>query len=131
MTVALSMGLYISHCFIPPTPGPIAAANLLGIGNEMLLVIGLGMLLSIPPLIAGYIFARYIGKRVKSKDELAEASGEPVKTYEELLKEYGQLPGAVMSFAPIVVRFSSWASPRPSRWLRWTFPSSPSSARLS
>ena len=103
MTVALSMGLYISHCFIPPTPGPIAAANLLGIGNEMLLVIGLGMLLSIPPLIAGYIFARYIGKRVKSKDELAEASGEPVKTYEELLKEYGQLPGAVMSFAPIVV----------------------------
>ena len=103
MTVALSMGLYISHCFIPPTPGPIAAANLLGIGNEMLLVIGLGMLLSIPPLIAGYIFARYIGKRVKSKDELAEASGETVKTYEELLKEYGQLPGAVMSFAPIVV----------------------------
>ena len=103
MTVALSMGLYISHCFIPPTPGPIAAANLLGIGNEMLLVIGLGMLLSIPPLIAGYIFARYIGKRVKSKDELAEASGEPVKTYEELLKEYGQLPGAGMSFAPIVV----------------------------
>src|SRR5690554_5699043 len=28
-TIALSMGLYISHCFIPPTPGPIAAANTL------------------------------------------------------------------------------------------------------
>ena len=28
-TVALSMGLYIPHCFIPPTPGPIAAANTL------------------------------------------------------------------------------------------------------
>ena len=27
MSVALSMGLYISHCFIPPTPGPIAAAG--------------------------------------------------------------------------------------------------------
>ena len=31
MTVALSAGLYISHVFIPPTPGPIAAANTLGI----------------------------------------------------------------------------------------------------
>ncbi|OUO93085.1 GntP family permease [Cloacibacillus sp. An23] len=104
MTVALSMGLYISHCFIPPTPGPIAAANLLGVGDELLLVIVLGVVLSIPPLIAGYIFAKYIGKKVKSKDELAEESGsEPVKTYEELLKEYGQLPGAVASFAPIIV----------------------------
>ena len=28
-TVALSMGLYISNCFIPPTPGPNAAANTL------------------------------------------------------------------------------------------------------
>lgn len=103
MTVALSLGLYISHCFIPPTPGPIAAANLLGIGNEMLLVICLGAILSIPPLIAAYFFARYVGKRVKSKDELAEASGEQVKTYEELIKEYGKLPSAVMAFSPIVV----------------------------
>ncbi|WP_278842403.1 GntP family permease, partial [Holdemania filiformis] len=38
MTVALSAGLYISHVFIPPTPGPIAAANTLGIGNNLLLV---------------------------------------------------------------------------------------------
>ena len=35
MTVALSTGLYISHVFIPPTPGPIAAANTLGIGNNL------------------------------------------------------------------------------------------------
>ena len=103
MTIALSLGLYIAHCFVPPTPGPIAAANLLGIGNEMLLVICLGAILSIPPLIAGYFFAKYIGKRVKSKDELAEASGEHIKTYEELLAEYGRLPSAVMAFAPIVV----------------------------
>ena len=103
MTVALSMGLYIAHCFIPPTPGPIAAANLLGIGDEMILVIGLGAVLSIPPLAAAYFFAKSVGKRVKSKDELEEASGEAAKTYEDLLKEYGRLPSAVMSFAPIVV----------------------------
>ena len=34
MTVALSAGLYISHVFIPPTPGPIAAANTLGVRSE-------------------------------------------------------------------------------------------------
>ena len=49
MTVALSAGLYISHVFIPPTPGPIAAASTLGIGNNLLLVIGMGALASIFP----------------------------------------------------------------------------------
>ncbi|MDO5110635.1 MAG: hypothetical protein Q4D59_11935, partial [Erysipelotrichaceae bacterium] len=53
MTVGLASGLYISHVFIPPTPGPIAAANTLGIGNNLLLVMGLGVVCSIFPLIAG------------------------------------------------------------------------------
>ena len=35
-TVALSCGLYISHVFVPPTPGPIAAANTLGIGDNLM-----------------------------------------------------------------------------------------------
>ncbi|MCD8391693.1 MAG: GntP family permease [Cloacibacillus porcorum] len=101
MTVALSMGLYISHSFIPPTPGPIAAANALGIGDNILLVIGLGALLSIPPLIAGYLFAKYIGKRVSARDDNADM--DLVKSYEELIAEYGRLPSGVMSFAPIIV----------------------------
>ena len=88
MTVALSAGLYISHVFIPPTPGPIAAANTLGIGDNLLLVIGLGVLCSIFPLAAGLVYAKFIGKKVKSKDELVEA-GEVVKTYEELVAGYG------------------------------------------
>ena len=100
--VALSMGLYISHCFIPPTPGPIAAANTLGLGEHMLLVMGMGALLSIPPLIAGYLFALYIGKRVKAADEAVDGNT-TVKTYEELVASYGKLPNAFMSFAPIVV----------------------------
>lgn len=33
MTVCLSAGLYAPHVFIPPTPGPIAAANTLGAGT--------------------------------------------------------------------------------------------------
>ena len=101
MTVALSSGLYISHVFIPPTPGPIAAASTLGIGNNMLLVMGMGALCSIFPLIAGYFYATYIGKKVTSDDE-ANAS-EVKKTYEELVAEYGHLPNGLNALAPIIV----------------------------
>ncbi|MDO4543350.1 MAG: GntP family permease [Clostridia bacterium] len=101
MTVALSMGLYISHCFIPPTPGPIAAAGTLGVGENLLLVMGLGALVSIPALIAGYFFAKFIGKRVKAADDVD--NDETVKTYEQLVAEYGKLPNAWLAFAPIVV----------------------------
>ncbi|MDO4547325.1 MAG: GntP family permease [Clostridia bacterium] len=101
MAVALSAGLYTSHVMIPPTPGPIAAANSLGLDSNMLLVIGVGILVSIPVLIAGWIFARIIGKKVKSSEDLA--TDETVKSYEELVKEYGTLPSPLLSFAPIVV----------------------------
>jgi GntP family gluconate:H+ symporter len=100
--VALSCGLYISHVFVPPTPGPIAAANTLGIGNNLLLVIGLGLLCSLFPLAAGFAFAKFIGKKVKSADELVE-SGEVTKTYEELVASYGKLPGGFNALAPIIV----------------------------
>ena len=55
MTVGLSSGLYISHVFIPPTPGPIAAASTLGIGDNLLMVMGFGALCSIFPLISGFL----------------------------------------------------------------------------
>ncbi|WP_306573861.1 GntP family permease [Anaerotruncus massiliensis (ex Togo et al. 2019)] len=103
MTVALSGGLYISHVFIPPTPGPIAAAGTLGIGNNLLLVIGMGALVSIPCLVVAYFFAKYIGKRVKSPSEDNPDDNEVVKSYEELVREYGKLPSTLASFAPIVL----------------------------
>ena len=102
MTVALSAGLYISHVFIPPTPGPIAAASTLGIGDNLLLVMGMGVLASILPLIAGLLFAKYIGKSVKSADETGD-SAETAKTYEELVASFGKLPGGFDALAPIVV----------------------------
>ncbi len=107
-TIALSMGLYISHCFIPPTPGPIAAANTLYEGAaqnvNLLLVIVFGALASILPLIASYIFAISIGKKVKDREELGESDKEEiVQTYEELVASYGKLPNAWLSFASIVV----------------------------
>ena len=102
MTVCLSCGLYIAHVFIPPTPGPIAAANTMGVGDNLLLVMGLGVLCSIFPLAAGLLYAKLIGKKIKSADELEE-SEETVKTYEELKAEYGKLPSGLSALAPLVV----------------------------
>lgn len=102
MTVALSCGLYIAHVFIPPTPGPIAAANTLGFGDSLLLVMLLGLICSIAPLAVGLIYAKFIGKKVKAADEEV-AEGEIVKTYEELVAEYGKLPNGFNAVAPILV----------------------------
>lgn len=119
MTVALSAGLYISHVFIPPTPGPIAAASTLGIEDHLLLVIGLGLAASILPLIAGLLFAKFIGKRVKSEDEKVSAD-EVVKTYEELVAEYGKLPNGLNAIAPIIVPIILMALGSVSSMAGWT-----------
>lgn len=102
MSMALSAGLYISHVFIPPTPGPIAAANSLNVGNHLLIVIGMGVACSILPLIAGYFFAKYIGTKVKSSSELNDTD-ETVQTYEELVASYGKLPNGFLAVSPIIV----------------------------
>lgn len=119
MTVALSAGLYISHVFIPPTPGPIAAANTLGVGDNLLMVMGLGAVCSIFPLIAGLIYAKYIGKSVKSKDETVD-NGEVVKTYDELVAEYGKLPNGFNALAPIIVPIILMALGSISSMAGWT-----------
>lgn len=119
MTVALSAGLYISHVFIPPTPGPIAAANTLGIGNNLLLVMGMGAAASILPLIAGLLFARFIGRKVKSADETSETA-QVTKTYEELVAGYGRLPGGFNALAPILIPIVLMALGSISAMAGWT-----------
>lgn len=100
MTVCLSAGLYTSHVFIPPTPGPIAAAGTIGIGDNLLMVIGIGAIVSIPCLIAAYFYANYIGGKVKTVEDTEIAQGQ---NYEELLKSFGTLPSGLFSMAPIIV----------------------------
>lgn len=100
MAVALSAGLYASHVFIPPTPGPIAAAGAVGLSHNLLLVIGMGFVVSIPVLIASYFFAKYVGKQVSVMEE-AQADQVISQSYEDLIKQYGKLPSGFLSFAPI------------------------------
>lgn len=99
LTVALSAGLYASHVFIPPTPGPIAAAGMLGLEDNLLLVIVFGIIVSIPALAAAYLFASRIGKRVKS----AEEQNEEVESYNEMATDREHLPSTTASLLPIVL----------------------------
>ena len=101
MSVALSGGLYASHVFIPPTPGPIAAAGTLGLGGNLLLVIIMGTVVSVPVLIAVYFFSKSIAKSVTISDKEADAT--ITASYEELLKKFGTLPSGFLSLAPIIM----------------------------
>ena len=101
MSVALSGGLYASHVFIPPTPGPIAAAGTLGLGGNLLLVIIMGTVVSVPVLVAVYFFSKSIAKSVTISDKEADAT--ITASYEELLKKFGKLPCGFLSLAPIIM----------------------------
>ncbi len=101
MSVSLSAGLYASHVFIPPTPGPIAAAEGLQVSDNLLLIMLLGAIVSIPALAIAYGYAKFIGKRVQADDDVISADVE--QSYEELLASYGELPSPTMSFLPIIL----------------------------
>lgn len=59
--VALSLGLYTTHCLVPPTPGPVAAAGELR--ADLGRVIGLGLLVAAPVLGCVWLYATRIARR--------------------------------------------------------------------
>ena len=61
--IPLLAGLAVTHAFVPPTPGPVAVANL--VGADLGKVILVGILCGIPAAIcAGPLFGKYIGKKI-------------------------------------------------------------------
>ena len=61
--IALSLGLTATHCLVPPTPGPIAAAGILE--ANLGLVILFGIPVSFVSLFFGFLFAKKAGSKVK------------------------------------------------------------------
>jgi len=58
---SLAAGLYATHVFVPPTPGPLAAASI--IGADVGLVLIFGLLTAIPVSIVGWVWASYYCSR--------------------------------------------------------------------
>ena len=94
MATALSTGLYATHTLVPPTPGPIAAAN--NLHADLGMVIFVGLMVAIPVTIAGYLWATKFASRY---EVLAETS----VSYEELLEKFKTLPSAFAAFTPLVL----------------------------
>ena len=102
MSVALATGLYATHTFVPPTPGPIAAAGNLGLDASLGLVIAVGLLVAFVTAMAGMWWAnRFIGKDIALEDDgLPQPAAED---FAALKARYGKLPSAFQAFAPIFV----------------------------
>jgi GntP family gluconate:H+ symporter len=63
LSIALATGLYTTHVLIPPTPGPLAAVGNFNMADNIGWVIFLGLIVSIPPILIGWYFARSIAKK--------------------------------------------------------------------
>ena len=61
--IPLLAGLAVTHSFIPPTPGPVAVADI--IDAQLGWVILFGFILGLPTaIIAGPVFGKYISKKI-------------------------------------------------------------------
>ncbi len=91
---ALILGLMITHVLVPPTPGPIAAAGI--IGADVGLVMLVGLVIGMLSLVVAVIYCKRMGK-TKFIDPNPEITDEIIQ---EKMK---QAPSAFKSFLPILI----------------------------
>ncbi len=95
LSIALATGLYATHTFVPPTPGPIAAAGNLGLNDQLGLVILFGGTTAIFAMITGWLWASFAGRKYStSEDKKEQVTEKP---------EVSTLPSAAKSLSPILV----------------------------
>lgn len=93
MAIALSMGLHATHMLVPPTPGPLSVAGILG--ADLGMVILLGMVVSIPVVAVAMLAGKFLGQKYfYLPEELA------LETEEEKHQKH---PGYVEAFLPILL----------------------------
>jgi GntP family gluconate:H+ symporter len=92
--IALSLGLTLTHCLVPPTPGPISATSI--VGADLGLVILTGIVASMVSFIIALVFVN----KFVSRTYIDPAPNESDQEIEERVKH---APSAVKSFLPIVV----------------------------
>ena len=91
---ALGLGLTITHCLVPPTPGPIAAAGIMG--ADLGLVILTGIAASVLPLLIAWLFVTKWATRTYIDPE-------PNETDADIVEKVKQAPSATRSFLPVVI----------------------------
>lgn len=109
LALSLAVGLQLTHCLVPPTPGPLTAAGMFNV-DVGTMIIG-GTLISIPMLIIVVFYTKWIGKKIyqiPKEDggfERKEFKKEYIKSLDELnaMMDEKELPGFLPSVAPIII----------------------------
>lgn len=112
--LALATGLQLTHVFVPPTPGPLTVAGILGIDVGVMIMAGI--LCTIPVYIASMLYCKWLGTKIYQIPSDDPACGESEFTRMDFKKEYlksienieelhkaKNLPSVALSFAPVVV----------------------------
>jgi GntP family gluconate:H+ symporter len=89
LAIALATGLYATHVFVPPTPGPLAAAATLE--ADIGLIIMLGLIVAIPSALVGLFWAQFYCHRFQITEDVSE------------IEEQESIPSAYFSFLPLIV----------------------------
>ena len=92
--IALSLGLISTHCLVPPTPGPIAAAGI--IGANLGLVILFGLAASLFALFFAWLFSIKVAAKVPIDPN-------PELTEEEIALKMKDSPSTIMTITPILL----------------------------
>lgn len=101
MSIALATGLYATHTFVPPTPGPIAAAGNLGLESNLGLVIMVGVVVTVVAVLAGWLWSN---RFLDVEPDNIDADNVPVVPANMKSREdYNSMPSAIMAFLPIIV----------------------------
>lgn len=109
LALALACGLQCTHSMVPPTPGPLTAAGMMGVDvGQMILV---GAALSIPIFIAAVLYSKWIGTKIyqiantDGSFDRKEFKKEYLKTMDQLdsIMNEKELPGLWDSLSPIVI----------------------------
>ncbi|GAA0286058.1 GntP family permease [Halobacterium noricense] len=97
--VVVGAGAATTHVFVPPTPGPLAVANEIGVDLGITILVGVAT--AIPAAIAaGLVYGRWINARLDIP--LRDAMGTTTEELEERAqRETSNLPGVLEALAPI------------------------------
>ncbi|MDQ0932300.1 GntP family permease [Streptomyces turgidiscabies] len=88
----LLAGLSVTHAFLPPHPGPVAAAGLLHV--DLGWVILMGVVCGLPAVVAAWVWSAWIGKRifVPVPQDMLEAAEEARRTVIDEQRTVGVTP---------------------------------------
>lgn len=91
--IPLLAGLAVGHAFIPPTPGPVLVASMLGVDLGLVILMG-AFVGTVAMIAAGPLFGKYIGSRIDVPVPPSSIEYKPID--ESKLPAFGTVVGIIL-----------------------------------